>query len=177
MDNNILAAGDYCIEQFKKIIDNGYVVDFNQALDARLMTDEHARLMSQMKWIHSRIRFGCDTKPQIAECQKAIDLLMSYGYKGEFFLYTMIGGKSDLYESYSRIHYWWEKTQTFRKTKEGTSIYAFGQPYRNPDNPNQKIPQWQKDLARWCSNKILFDSCDFKDFEPRKGFKCIEYFK
>ena len=31
MDNNILAAGDYCIEQLKKIIERGYRVDFNQA--------------------------------------------------------------------------------------------------------------------------------------------------
>jgi len=38
MDNNILAAGDYAKEQMQKIIDRGYRVDFNQALDARLVT-------------------------------------------------------------------------------------------------------------------------------------------
>ena len=35
MDNNILAAGEYGMEQLQKIIDRGYRVDFNQALDAR----------------------------------------------------------------------------------------------------------------------------------------------
>ena len=44
MDNNILAAGDYAIEQLTKIIEKGYRVDFNQALDARLVTDEFARV-------------------------------------------------------------------------------------------------------------------------------------
>lgn len=42
MDNNILAAGDYCLQQLQKIIERGYRVDFNQALDARLVTDEIA---------------------------------------------------------------------------------------------------------------------------------------
>jgi radical SAM superfamily enzyme YgiQ (UPF0313 family) len=38
MDNNILAAGEYGIQQLEKIIERGYRVDFNQALDARLVT-------------------------------------------------------------------------------------------------------------------------------------------
>ena len=38
MDNNILAAGDYAVSQMEKIISRGYRVDFNQALDARLVT-------------------------------------------------------------------------------------------------------------------------------------------
>lgn len=32
------------------------------------------------------------------------------------------------------------------------------------------------DLARWADRKELFNTCEFKDFEPRKGFKCEEYF-
>ena len=67
MDNNILAAGDYAVQQLEKIIERGYRVDFNQALDARLVTDEYARLLARIKWIDRRIRFGCDTKGQIAE--------------------------------------------------------------------------------------------------------------
>ena len=38
MDNNILAAGEYGLQQLQKIIDHGYKVDFNQAMDARLVT-------------------------------------------------------------------------------------------------------------------------------------------
>jgi hypothetical protein len=33
-----------------------------------------------------------------------------------------------------------------------------------------------KDLAQWADRKELFNTCEFKDFEPRKGFKCEEYF-
>lgn len=38
LDNNILAAGEYGIGQLKKIIERGYRVDYNQAMDARLVT-------------------------------------------------------------------------------------------------------------------------------------------
>ena len=38
-------------------------------------------------------------------------------------------------------------------------------------------PQWQKDLARWANRKEIFRTCDFKDFSPRKGFVCKEYFR
>lgn len=62
MDNNILAAGDYAHQQLQKIIDKEYKVDFNQALDARLVTDDFAKQLAQIHWLERRIRFGCDTK-------------------------------------------------------------------------------------------------------------------
>ena len=73
MDNNILAAGDYAHEQLDKIIWMGYRVDFNQALDARLVDESFAKQLAQVKWIDRRIRFGCDTHKQIEECEKALD--------------------------------------------------------------------------------------------------------
>jgi len=92
MDNNILASGDYAVEQISKSIERGYHIDFNQAMDARLVTDEYARLIANTKWMHGRVRFGCDTHAQIEHCEKAIEMINSYGFKGEYFLYTMIGG-------------------------------------------------------------------------------------
>lgn len=35
----------------------------------------------------------------------------------------------------------------------------------------------QKDMAHWADRKEIYMSCDFKDFSPRKGFLCKEYFK
>lgn len=175
MDNNILAAGDYCIQQLQKIIERGYRVDFNQALDARLVTDEIGQLLASVKWIDRRIRFGCDTHGQIAECERAMAKINKYRYRGEYFLYTMIGGKSDFKESYERVHYWWKRNQECRE-KHLPNIYPYSQPYRDPDNPHQIIPQWQKDMAQWCNKHQIFQLCEFKDFEPRKGFKCSAYF-
>jgi hypothetical protein len=62
------------------------------------------------------------------------------------------------------------------KTLWSFGIHPFVQPYR--DFENKRTPtQYEKDLARWCNNKFLFKSCNFEDYEPRKGFKCKEYLK
>lgn len=177
MDNNILALKDYAIEQMTKAIDLGLRIDFNQAMDARLVTDDLADLMARMKWMdnsgNARIRFGCDTTAQIKACERAIEMLERRGYKGQFFLYTMLHGT--LEESYNRIHYWWERNHEVRRTHQRCHVYPHAQPFRDTTKPNQ-VPQWQKDLAGWCNKRQYFESFDFKDFSPRKGFKCSEYF-
>lgn len=175
MDNNILAAGDYARQQLQKIIDLGLRIDFNQAMDARLVTPEFASLLGKVKWIDGRIRFGCDTTPQIKSCEQAMQMINDAGFKGEYFLYTMVGGKNDFEECYNRIHYWWQRLQDFRHDHIGRAVYAYAQPYRDPMNPNHSIPQWQKDLAAWCNKRMLFCKVDFKDFSPRKNFTCQEY--
>lgn len=161
MDNNVLAC-DYGLSQLEKISERRYHVDFNQGLDARLVTEDIARLLAKVKWIN-RIRFGCDTPAQIAECERAISLIRQAGYKGEFFLYCIL---IDLAESYHRLNYW-------RKYKY---VLPHAQPYRDLNNHHQRIPQWQKDMARWADRKELYRSCDFKDFSPRKDFFCRKYF-
>lgn len=174
MDNNILAAGDYALGQFRKIIERGYAVDFNQAIDARLVTDESARLLAEMKWLQRRIRFGCDTRAQIAECERAMELINAHGYRGEYFLYTMLN--DNFKECYERLRYWWRRNRECRANHK-QCIYPFAQPYRDPNNPRHKIPQWQKDMAGWVNKHQVFQMTDFENFAPRKGFKCKEYLK
>ncbi len=164
MDNNILAS-NYGLQQIEKIVSMGVRVDFNQGLDARLVTDDIARLLARVKWM-KRIRFGCDTPGQIAECERATALIDKYGYKGEYFFYCIL--LNDFKEAFTRVNHWRVK---------GGRFLPHCQPYRDLNNPRQIIPQWQKDLAGWADKKWIFRSCEFKDFTPRKGFKCREYFQ
>ena len=164
MDNNVLAS-DYGLEQIEKIIKNGYRVDFNQALDARLVTEDIAKMLAQVRWI-SVIRFGCDTPKQIGECNRVMQMIDKHRKNpASYLLYTMIG--DDINEDYARL-------SAFRDNKR---VRIVAQPYRDFNNPNQIIPQWQKDMARWAMRREIYSTCDFKDYEPRKGFKCKEYFK
>ena len=164
MDNNILAS-DYGLSQIEKIIKKSYRVDFNQALDARLVTDDIAKMLAKVKWL-TPIRFGCDSPNQIIECEKAMSLIDYYCSKPkQYLLYTMIG--SDINEAYSRLSHF--------KTNKHVRIVA--QPYRDFNNPYQVIPQWQTDMARWAMRREIYATCDFKDFYPRKGFKCSKYFE
>lgn len=190
MDNNILAAGDYAKEQFAKIIERGYRVDFNQALDARLVTEDFARLLAQMKWLdNNRIRFGYDTTAQIKDCEKAISMIDGFDFRGQYFLYTMIGGKPRKGETYEdaqqrlfaegfgRVNYWWKRMRIQRTNHERNIVYAYAQPYRDPEHLNASIPEWQKDMARWVNKRNIFPITSFGEFSPRKGFACKVYFE
>lgn len=163
MDNNILASS-YGIMQIEKIVAHGYRVDFNQALDARLVTPSIAQLLSQVRFIDV-IRFGCDTPAQIGECEKAMRMIDHYrGTPRKYILYTIIG--ADINEAYNRLSHF----------RGNTHVRIAAQPFRDPNNPRQVIPQWQKDMAHWSMRRELWTTCDFKDFSPRKRFVCSKYF-
>lgn len=163
MDNNVLAI-DYGLQQIEKIVKLGIHVDFNQGLDARLVTEEVAQLLAKTKWI-KRIRLACDTPAQIAECDKAIDRIDKYGYKGQYLIYCIL--LDDINECYERVTHW---------RNRGSRFYPFCQPYRDLTKPNV-IPKWQKDMATWTNKRQRFCTCDFKDYQPRKNFKCNKYFE
>ena len=101
-----------------------------------------------------------------------MEIINHFGFTGQYFLYCMLN--SNFRESYSRVLYWWDKEQEVR-TAGGRHVYAHAQPYRDPSNPKHVIPQWQKDMAGWVNKKAHFVAHSFEDFEPRKGFCCIEY--
>lgn len=161
MDNNILAAGDYAVEQLEKIVRGGYRVDFNQAMDARLITPQYAQLLSRVKWF-PYIRFGCDTHAQIAHCERALALLHENGWHGNAFLYCMI--TSDFDESIARVSYWRDKLVAGEKT------YPHVQPYLDYNDPNWKPPKWQQDMARWSGIISLKKTFPIMDYVPRNGF-------
>ena len=162
MDNNILSI-DYGIEQLIKISNMDIRVDFNQGLDARLVNEYNAKILANIKWIRY-IRFGCDTPKQVEECINASNLLFRNGYNRKIFLYCLLIG--DINECYDRVN-------RFRNDER---FVPFAQPYRDINLHKTEIPMWQKDMAHWVNRKEYFRSCEFKDFMPRKGFKCISYF-
>lgn len=169
MDNNILAC-DYGIEQLRKIADKGYRIDLNQGNSARLVNEDIADIFARIRWIGSMIRFAADTPRQLAEVDAAMQRIDRHRavlgkVPANYLVYTMIYG--DMSECYERLSY-------FRGNKR---MRIVAQPFRDLNNPKQIIPKWQKDMAHWANRRELWTSCDFKEFSPRKGFVCGEYFK
>ena len=167
MDNNILAAGLFAYLQLDTIIARGYVIDFNQGLDARLVDLTTARQLAHVRWLNQTIRFGCDTQAQITACEQAIQYLQRFGYHGKVMLYTIITDNFE--ESYSRINYWRQQHNAY----EGIQITTHAQPMRSFDRLS-KPKQWQADLARWSNHHALIN-IPFADYMPRKGFRCSRY--
>ena len=94
MDNNILSC-KFGIKQLESLIDSGYKIDLNQGMDARLVTDEIAQILSKLKWIRF-LRFSCDTVPQIEAIHKTAELLGKYGIKpSKLFIYLLVTSDID----------------------------------------------------------------------------------
>ena len=113
MDNNILAC-EYGINQLESLIDSGYSIDLNQGMDARLVTDRTAEILSRLKWIRY-IRFSCDTTAQICAVENALRLLEMHGVKPyKVFIYLLV--TADIDNAVQRV----ERLKKFR----GITIYA-----------------------------------------------------
>lgn len=113
MDNNILAC-EYGINQLESLIDSGYAIDLNQGIDARLVTDRIAEILSRLKWI-KYIRFSCDTISQISAIENAVRLLGNHGVKPyRVFVYLLV--TADIGNAVQRV-------ECLKKFK-GITIYA-----------------------------------------------------
>ena len=100
MDNNILAC-EHGIKQLEGLIGTGYQIDLNQGMDARLVTDDIADILSRLKWIRF-IRFSCDQKSQIKPIRRTIELLGRHGVKPyRIFIYLLV--TADLVDASERV--------------------------------------------------------------------------
>ena len=89
MDNNILAC-EHGINQLESMIGSGYRIDLNQGMDARLVTDDVAQILSRLSWIRF-IRFSCDQKSQIEPIRRMVELLRKYGVRPyQIFIYLLV---------------------------------------------------------------------------------------
>jgi len=78
-DNNILAS-PYWKHIFSELEELKVEVDFNQGLDARLLTEEVALKLNKLNL--SLVRLAYDTRSIRTTLKRAIDLLMQIGIKG-----------------------------------------------------------------------------------------------
>jgi len=148
MDNNVLAS-EHGVQQIEKIIKLGIKVDFNQGLDARLIDDSIAKLLSKVKWL-SPIRLACDSHEQIKSIQKAVTLLRWHNATPRrYFVYCLV---RDVSEAIDRI-----------KFLKGLYLEPFAQPFRDFDN-NIEPTNEQKILARWVNHTAVFNSVRLEDY-------------
>lgn len=140
MDNNVLAC-QHGLEQIEDMGGENVRVDFNQGLDARLITDDVARMLARLKWIRF-IRMSADTDAMLDKVLTAIDRLGKHGVKPyRVFVYVLVQD----FESAER------RALALRKI----GAEPFAQPYRD-FTTNAEPPQEWRDLARWVNHKAIF---------------------
>lgn len=156
MDNNVLAC-EHGIAQIHDMIGENVRVDFNQGLDARLITSEVAVLLSRLKWIRF-IRMSCDTDAMLDVVLNAIQRLNHCGVKPyKVFVYLLV---QDIASAERRA---------IALRNVGAEVFA--QPYRDFENMIEPTEE-QKRFARWVNKKEIFKQVErFSDYNTRKRRK------
>jgi len=156
MDNNVLAC-DWGIEQIKDMIGQKVRVDFNQGLDARLITDDVAEILSRLKWIRF-IRMSADTDHMLGVVLKAAEILGKYGVKPyRIFVYLLV---QDV-----------ESAERRAIALREAGLQPFAQPYRDITTNTEPAKQL-RDLARWVNHKAIFKTTKrFADYDTQKHMK------
>lgn len=150
MDNNVLAH-NHGLEQIARICDLKVKVDFNQGLDARLISDNEdiASLLGKVKW-SSFLRMACDTKSQMEHIEKAVKRLNDNGVKPyKIFVYVLVKDIDDALE----------RVMMLKKLK----VNPFAQPYRD-FTQGYEPPKQLKHFARWVNHKAIFKTVEWKDY-------------
>jgi hypothetical protein len=160
LDNNFFANPEWrsAVEYLKRL---NQPVKFH-GVDVRLMNEEMAAALNSLK-LKNGVHIAWDL-PQI-DLTKQLTAMTKHIKPYKIVCYVLIGFNSTKEQDLHRL-----------RTLKSLGILPFVQPYRD-FNTNREPTQYEKDLARWANRAWLFKSTDFEDFEPRKGFKCKEYFK
>jgi hypothetical protein len=151
LDPNITACREKR-ELFRQYIETGATICFNQGLDIRLLDEQDIADINRMKI--KRVHFAWDNHEEdlsdkfrwYAQRTKK----KPHGSPGT--VYTLVNHGSTMEENLYRIY-------TLKSLKYDPYVMIYDKPH---------APQEIRDLQRWCNNKIIFKSCRFEDYKPRK---------
>lgn len=151
MDPNILGCKDH-MELLGQLADSKAWVDINQGIDARLLTEENIEALNKVKM--KDIHFAWDL---MGQTDKVLRGLVRYGERGAIqnsrkrMVYVLVNFNTSLEEDLYRVN-------VLNELGYEPYIMIY-------DKPN--APKIIKKLQRWCNNKWIFHSCEWKEY--RKG--------
>ncbi len=148
LDNNVLAS-DFGLEQIDRMGGQKIWVDFNQGLDARLITPDTAKLLAGLRWIRF-VRLSCDTSAMLPVVEQAAAYLREAGVaKSRLWAYVLV---QDVEDAHQRV-----------LSLREMGITPFAQPYRDYDGGEP--PEEQRRFARWVNSKAVFNTCRWEDYD------------
>lgn len=159
LDNNFFAnpewkyAVDYLLKAKQKVNLHG--------VDVRIMDEEQAYWLNKLP-LYKSVHIAWDL-PNIGLTGKLREVIR-YIKPWKLMCYVLVGFNSTMEQDMYRIE---------RCRELGIKPYVM--PYRDFENKT-KPSQYARDLAQYVNKPMIFKSCRFEDFSPRKGFVCREYF-
>lgn len=154
-DPNLLACRDWK-QLLQQLIDSKACVDFNQGLDIRMMTEEKAKMLSQIKI--KEIHFAWDRYQDKDIILPKLKLFSEYKYKGKnpdhnAIVYVLVNFDTTIEQDLERIY-------TLREMGYWAYIMIYDKEHASMEH---------KYLARWCNNRRIFAKCPrFEDYDRKR---------
>lgn len=130
-------------------------------VDIRIMDEEQAYYLNKLP-LYRNVHIAWDS-PKVDLTDKLKEVTR-YIKPWKLMCYVLVGFDSTIEQDMYRIE---------RLRELGIKPYVMQ--YLDFDN-NRKPTQYERDLAQYVNKPMIFKSCTFSEFSPRKGFKCSQYF-
>ena len=149
-DPNILACREWR-DLLGQLADSGATVDFNQGLDARVLTPEKCEAINRIRF--NEIHFAWDRYEDkvrvLPKLEMFADICRRKVHAHNAIVYVLVNHDTTLAQDLERIY-----------TLRDMGFWAYVMVY---DKPN--APRVIHDLQRWCNNRFIFATCPrFEDY-------------
>ena len=159
LDPNLLACKEH-LDLLQQLVDSKAYVDFTQGLDARFINEKNVELLKQIKT--KMIHFAFDFMKFEKQITKGLKLFKECTNISDrkAVVYMLTNYDTTIEEDMYRLN----------KIRE-LGYLPDVRIYRKESLPKRHI---LRDLQRWCNNRIIFRSCEFEDYTPRKDGKSMK---
>ena len=159
-DNNIFALPEHFRLIASQIKKENLKVDWNQGLDARLLSDEFASILAGLR--HDDYRFAMDHYGMERIVEDTCKLMASYGMKRNTWM-VLVGMNTTLQQDYDRLEFLKSLSQNacvmrYRKITDDM-------PESKCDGENKHI---YSQMARWANQHHMFQAMSFEQFDKLK---------
>lgn len=151
-DNN-LTADPFCIDKLHEIRDRKLIVDINQGCDVRLVNENIAKALSEVKHLRS-LHYAWDLMGFEQQVMQGIKTLSKYIKPYRHMCFMLVGFNTSFEEDMYR----------FRRLRE-LKVDPFVMIY------NQKDDKKLKHFARWVNSRI-YKSCKWDEYTPWVKAQC-----
>jgi hypothetical protein len=147
LNDNNLTADPYCIDKLHEIKERGLVVDINQGCDVRLVNEDIAKALSEVKHLRS-VHYAWDLMGFENQVMDGIKILLKYMKAWRHMCFMLVGFNTTFEEDMYR----------FRRLKE-MKITPHVMVY------NDKNDIKLKHFERWVNGKY-HKACTWEEYEP-----------
>lgn len=152
LDDNIMADADVFADACRQLSEAGADVIW-EALDIRCVTDATARALASTR-SSKCYHFAWDSHLQDDHIAPGVAKLQAAGIKPwRLMFYILVGFVPDREYDMHRI-------ETVRELGANPFVMPF-----------DKADPYQRHLARWCNNKVIFGSTSFEDYGPWRKYR------